>query len=313
MNKYFTYSILNYVHSPLLEEKVNVGILFHFPNGDIVFKHPKIFKRVSGLYDDFADWQLKANLTALQDKVNILISKKIDLFGNGELENIISEEILRTDATVLKFSEPKKTALYSNNYKDIVQDFYNLYFLNYNDENFIKEKHDEIYLANTFKAKLFNKNKNALNYLWKDVEVQSKDTPVETTVKFEYKWKNGVDNLVKTVGLDLEDEHRIINKAILIYSQLDFISKEIKNKNYNVDLIISTPTSRDRKIRKAYDNALQRLNLVGVSKFIYKEEEVDNYITKVAKEIKPPDHKQGLPFPHITNLRLPPDNQNLIK
>src|ERR1035437_5438095 len=204
MSNNFTYSILYYVHSQFLQERVNVGILFYFPTHDkIIFKYPKVYTRVRELYTDFEDWQLRANLKALEEKVNKLNEKKVDLFVESKIEKIINGEILKKDATVFSFSDLKHGTIYSDDYSLIAQDFYDLYFSNYTDRIKKREIHNEAYLLHDFKNKLSSKNPNVFqNYLRKDFHLKAP----KTELKFDYKWKNGVDSLVKTVGFDLEEE-----------------------------------------------------------------------------------------------------------
>lgn len=289
----FTYCILNYVHSQLLDEKLNVGILFHFKNSnEIIFKRPKSFKRLKELYpNDFAEWQLKTYLNAIEEKVFQLNSKHYNLFSESKFEKLISEEVLKKDATALKFSDLKTGVVYAENYDTIINDYFRLFFSNYPDEDFKREIHNEEYLSTNFKRKLFSKSANYQNLIKRDVIISSPDTDV----KFEYEWRNGVDNYVKTIGLDLEDVNYLNEKAILIHGQLSFIADIVKEKKGKIDLIVSRPVKKDRKYSQAYDKALVIINKAKIDKEIIEEEQIDKYVDKVAKEIKPPVHISNQP------------------
>ena len=61
MNTPFTYTILRYIHSQVLGEVFNVGILFSFlSQGKLVFKYPESLTRLKGLYRRFSESQIKA-------------------------------------------------------------------------------------------------------------------------------------------------------------------------------------------------------------------------------------------------------------
>lgn len=122
-SKTFKYCLLRYVHSPVLEESVNVGIFFQFPNGEMFFKYPESFERINGLYEDFSEVQLKENLEAIRVKVKRL---------NENLTSSVSEisDIIRKDATVLQLSEIKKS-LRDGDYRRTMDQYFDLYFAVY--------------------------------------------------------------------------------------------------------------------------------------------------------------------------------------
>ena len=120
-NNSFKYCILKYVHSPFLEESLNVGIFFQFPNGEFRFKCPDNFDRVKGAYNEFNDGQLREWMEAIKLKVAIINT-------SANRSDLSFEDIVRKDATVLQWGGVKISVLYSQDYKTIVDDYYSLYF-----------------------------------------------------------------------------------------------------------------------------------------------------------------------------------------
>jgi len=279
----FTYWILNYVHSQFLEERLNVAILFYFPNeNSFVFRYPKKFKRLKETYNLFQEWQLKASLTAIENKINILNSETNSLFYERPLE-ILLNKVLKEDATSLVFSQPKDTISFDDNINDSIEKYYNLYFSDYK-ADFKRTKHDEEYLLRTFKSRLLEKDEKFQNYLKRDIQIKSP----KTTVKFEYEWHNGLANLVKPISFDLEEDNSINHKAILLYGQLNFIKDTLSEKKYNIDLLISGPSDNNSHLNSAYQNAIDIISSVGVKKNIVQENDLDKYITHVSAEIHAP-------------------------
>jgi hypothetical protein len=287
MSTQFTYRILTYTHSQIMNEKVNVGILFYSHHEkNIIFKHPKNFKRIRTLYNDFQEWQLNSTLLAIEDKIGIINRRLAEksLFNDVRLEEEIINDVLRRDATVLSFSEPKNLFLDEDDFNLKLENFYKLIFsYYYNDIDVKRERHDEKYLIRNFKSILLSKNNNIETMLKRDVEISSENT----TLKFDYQWKNGVINLVKPIGFDLEDDNAINHKAILLYGQLDFISEQIHTNNYNIDLLISAPTSREKNLQKAYEKAITILQKSGIKKNIFEEKDIEKYTDTVVKGIRP--------------------------
>jgi hypothetical protein len=305
MNNGFTYRILAYTHSQFLGEKLNVGILFYFGNDTpLVFKYPSGFKRVKEVYSDFHEWQLKSNLKAIEDKVHLINDS---IFSTTVDEEELAHDILRNDATVLSFSSPKTISDFTGDINTVVENLYNLYFSHYSKIDIKKNKHDEKYLTQNFKIKLLAKKPDIESLLRKDFEIKSE----RTSFKFEYKWQNGVPNLVKSVSFDLEEESSINSKAVYLYGHLNILAESIKNNNYNVDLLVAKPSINNKSLFKAYDNALNILQDIQVKKNIIEEKDVDIYINKVATEIHeilPPNNLGSLDKGISNTLRLPPNS-----
>lgn len=286
MKTKFTYWILNYVHSQFLEEKLNVAVLFYFRDENkLVIKFPKKFKRIKDVYNDFEEWQLKSSLRAIEEKIVKLNLSNNGLFFEIKNDTNLIDEVLINDATVLRFSAPKSAVSVSQNFNDIIEKYYSLYFSEYKPED-KKVRHDEEYLLRTFKNKLLIKDSRIQNYLIKDTQVKSQ----KTTVKFEYEWHNGVVNLVKPISFDLEEENSINHKAILFHGQLNFIKDVVKEKNYNIDLLISAPSRDNNSLFSAYENALDILSDASVKKNIINENALEEYVDHVSEVIHLPDN-----------------------
>jgi hypothetical protein len=284
VNTQFTYWILNYVHSQFIDERLNCGILFYFKNSNtFYFKYPRKFKRLKDTYHSFKEWQLKASLSAIDEKVKVVNEQNNGLFHQS-LNELTLNSILVKDSTSLIFSDRKDAISNLVNVDELITKYYNLYFSEYK-VDFKTIKHDEQYLLKKFKTKLSEKNETLQNYLKKDVLIKS----TKTVVKFEYEWHNGVPNLIKPISFDLEDESSINNKAILLYGQLNFIKESLESKNYHIDLLISKPTQENKDLKTAYDKAIDILEGVNINKKLIVESKFDAYIEHVSEKIHAPE------------------------
>ena len=229
-----------------------------------------------------------------------------NIFTKTVTEEQLINDVLRNDATVLSFSNPKTISDFNGDINTVIENIYGLYFANYK-TGVKKDKHDEKYLALSFKTKLSAKNPNIQHLLKKDFEIESS----RTSLKFDYLWQNGVPNLVKSVSFDLEEESSINSKAVYLYGHLNILAESIKNNNYNVDLLVAKPSINNKSLFKAYDNALNILQDIQVKKNIIEEKDVDTYINKVATEIHeilPPNNLGSLDKGISNTLRLPPNS-----
>jgi Protein of unknown function (DUF3037) len=107
MSKLFQYSVLKYRPSYLLDERVNVGLLFHFVDDhQLVFVHPSNLKRLSQSFPDLAKpSDIRRYLEAFARQAEKLTQGGFD--ASDKLENIISQAFLVNDANSFFFSEVK--------------------------------------------------------------------------------------------------------------------------------------------------------------------------------------------------------------
>ena len=285
MNTTYKYSILQYVHSQILGETLNVGVLFIFPDhGKIEFYFPRTFNRIRHLYNSFEEWQLKSHLTGLKNKVNRIdheINTQFDFSSEG-LSRLVATDILTPDATALQFSNIYTGITDEIPLEEIVKNQYSVLFENYNEVLDLREKKDEAYIIKSFKSTLFSdkENQRIEKYLKKNKVVKSD----KTSLTFEIGWKNTTLNLIKPVGLDLLENYSINTKAITLFAQLNFLKEVAEEEKIRFDLFPSKPT--DSKLFKAYDKALEILELIQANAEIWEEHQVRGYTETLINELE---------------------------
>jgi len=107
MRKIFSYSVLRFRPSYLLEEQINVGLLFVFPETQqVIFLYPNDLQRVQLFYK-------KADLLMLEKYLESFKEKAISLSGASFDEKDIHRNFIPLDANSLYFS-PHKSGHYSD-------------------------------------------------------------------------------------------------------------------------------------------------------------------------------------------------------
>jgi len=110
MTKTFKYSVLRYRPSYLLEEQVNIGLLFLFlDDNKISFIYPKKLRRLTQFYPNTNLKNLKRYLHLFEQKGNKL---DVPLIGDN-FNHFIEANFLAKDASNLYFS-PVKSGLYKS-------------------------------------------------------------------------------------------------------------------------------------------------------------------------------------------------------
>ncbi len=279
MNTPFAYTILRYVHSQVLGEVFNVGILFSFPNQqELVFKYPESLARLKGMYRRFSESQIKAYQRGFARKAAELNAEWRNSSPSAFAKNILEitpQDFLVEDATALQFSETKQGFLSGDQVEHIVNQYFQLYFGEYSEWKETRRKHDEAYLNKKLLHALRNANHQVCPPRFvRDVVIAS----VQTSLKFDFQWQNGTTNLIKSVGFDLSDESSINDKSILLHGKLNFLGEKAEKENLRYDLLVSTPQKKN--LLKAFDNALKILDSSEAPKKIITEDSHQAYVER---------------------------------
>jgi hypothetical protein len=278
----FTYSLLRYVHSATSGEALNVGIFFIFPEQKkVIFHAPNKLTRLSHTYQNFSEWLIKAHLKGIKQKTH-QINNDWNLFSDEILKDqraFIAREFLLEDATALQFSDIRVGVLDTDNYKELAQSYYELYFGDYDDQETKGNKRNEQYISQKLFKNIISKGKEIEQYLKKDVIVKSPNL----TLKFEYSWQNHHLHLVKPLAFDLDTEEGIQEKSARNFGYLTLLNQTAKENNYTFDILVSRPS--DKKLFSSYDKALNVLESVETSKRIFEENQFEEYSGEIVKDI----------------------------
>ena len=275
MNKIFKYSLLKYRPSSVLDEQVNIAILFIFMDDNQVrFSFPKSLARLSALYPDIDLHDTKRYLYAFNSRANEL-SKK-NLFVEAISENLIEKEFLIADANSFFFSD-FKVGVYDSIDKTITH-FTHQYFASY-DPSVLTRKDDE-YLVRKFTE--------GVKAIGKPTEYK-KDVRLSNgrvDANFDICWQNGTTNYAKGLSFDFVRPDSIQRKAVQWFGeivQLGTDEQVVANKRF--DFWVAEPS--DKQLFKPYDKALQILNSIPQNKRIITEKDLSRYIEEAIETSKP--------------------------
>lgn len=279
--KVFQYSLLQYKHSLTLNEAVNVGILFYFPEDLAIHFVPGALNRVKAIYDETDN----AVLTHLLKVIDKKIKDQSDLFRaenfKPNLKKHIHSTVLNEDSTVLQFADPVIAVNTFKTYQQAIDEYTKLLLPGHNELITREKRHSESYLVKKL-TKLLSKDK--------DVEQRLEKNKVIKTDKFELKfelgWQNGSYNLVKSISFDLSDEHAIQSKSAQYFGFLTLLNEHdyIETHNYKFDLLVLRP--QNRNLFKAFDNALTILEKVDAPKEIITEDKIKTYSERILSELE---------------------------
>lgn len=285
----FTYYVLRYTHSQLWEERINVGLLFWFPEQQRwVFRSNLPIPALQRLYPGSLRW-LRGCAKAIDDAVKAHLANPLEVARlAGEPDRFVFRQLLPVDGSALQFDEGRvATSLLSE--PELIADQYEVLCFGDRIAASIQTRlHDEEHLRRTFRQQLASLNEKALDLLRAQVPLRA----ALTEVRFDYAWQNGKLNLVKPISFDLKEASAIQHKAVLNYGQFELLGDYAKQHRLQFDLLISQPINPE--LRGAYRNALQVLQKVKAPKRIIPEDELTDYVVEAASSIKPVEHPELL-------------------
>jgi len=281
MNKQLYYSVLQYKHSPILGEAINVGILFFFPEDQtkLIFQMADS-TRLRPIYEDFDTKYFNTVLKIIQKNVQ---SFSETLFTKGATINNITDYIhthlLKEDDTVLQFSHLYNVLNIFPNSQKAVEEYTKLLLpLSIKTENQPTRRDDRL-IINRVKTILSRSNKSYAEKMEKDVVVELGIGPI----KFDLAWHGETHNLIHPVSFDLLESVSIQKKTAEYCGYLNWLDSYTKNNNSRIDLLLGEP--QDSRLLKDYLQAIILLNENSTPKRVVPFAQIDQYAEEVAKTV----------------------------
>jgi Protein of unknown function (DUF3037) len=279
VKKEFLYSILQYRHSVLINEAINLGILFLFPNDKVSYFEIGDISRVKKAYPDFDSVLIEKILNNIKSKV---VKEHAGLFNPYDLFtdlNVFKDSLLRKDDSSLYFL-PIKTSVYPfDKTSKIVEQYSKLLLITLSGYD-NRKRHDEGFIKRKYLNKILEKDKTSIIALRKDVSVSSNGAKLE----FDFSWKNGHLNLVKSVSFDYLDGRDIQLKAITYFGYLTKLKEYAEINKLSYHLLVSKP--QDERLSEDYEEALYNIKSAQSPTRIIPEESLDSYSEETANGLR---------------------------
>lgn len=260
----YQYALLQYHHSQLLGEVLNIGLVAYFPEFKrLEFIFPEKLIRLKYAYPNVPEKTIKSYFRYFQERVHILNTTP-HLFHDHDIVNglqqFLEKEFLAPDASALQFGNYRNSVLYTPDIQKITDQLYNLYFSVFQIQDSNTKKIDESILLRKYKnllSKYLNDDQslNKTNNIYLDYAIKPNSSGY---IKFDIAWKEeGNTHLVKPVSFDLQRPESIQKKAWRYYGQFADLQSYATEHDYLFDVILAKPKSKD--LFKPYDNAIRLL------------------------------------------------------
>jgi hypothetical protein len=273
------FSILRYRHSYIVGEIINIGILFLFDDGEMIFHYPSKLERISKLYGNISTSFIKNSLASIKNRTNKVNKGQNNIVGNEvSLKYIIEKYFLSQDAGALFFSDIKSGLCIDR--QATIEFYYNLYLSSYDKE--VDERKSERFIMDQFRNLLKKRFDPTLEKKIK-VERTLSDEKKGISEKFDYGWKNEQFHLVTPISFDLKDEQNISNKSMKYFALFNVLKTQAIDNNLKFDLLITKP--EDKSLIKNYVKAIDFIQDSGAPIDVIEEEEFKGYVKHLGEEV----------------------------
>lgn len=270
--KTYQYSVLKYRPSYFLGEEVNIGLLFLFKDDQkVTFIYPNKLARLTSFYPDVSLKTIRTYLKAFQQ-----IAEKLEVATASTLDTSVLNHFLLEDASNLYFSSIKNGAY--ETVEQTVAYYREAYFHVYESPKIAIRK-DEKYLNDRFSQQLA-KYPIAKKRFQKNITIENE---LQQT-KFDFAWKNGSVNLIKSISFDLKEKEGIQSKSFRWFGELTKLAPKAAVENLKFDLLIAKPQSS--QLFKTYDKAIDILEGIKAPKTIIEEDQLDRYTEKAVEVVQ---------------------------
>jgi hypothetical protein len=281
MNKQLIYSILQYKHSPVLGEAINVGVLFYFPaEARKIYFHSTDATRLKPIYKDFDARYFNSILRLITTNVarfsdDLHATKLL----NDNFKDFIHTYLLKNDDTALQFSDLYTVLNVFSDPQRAAEEYTSLLLpLSLKKDTQII-KHNESFIIRKFKTRLLSQNREIEEKMVKNYVVKTENM----SIRFEYAWQNGTLNLVHPLSFDLQDTQAIQRKTAEYCSYLTWLNNYTKENNCRIDLLLAKP--QDTKLMTIYNKSVKLLKSTESNKQVVPLEELDDYTDNAAQSL----------------------------
>jgi hypothetical protein len=281
MKKTFLYNILQYKHSLILNESINIGILFVFPQENVIKYVSGDLERVKLIYPNIEISVVEKIIKGIVKKVEARHLNEKNLFSSlpdsVQLEE--HQKLLRNDDSSLQFTETKKTIYPFEDIGVIISEYSDLLLPAISD-NDIEARKDEHYILKTYTNYLIQKVPRIDNLIAKDRIIESNGIKL----KFDYGWQNGTFNLVRPVSFDLKKPSLIQTKSVTYFGYLYKLKTYALKNKARYDLLVGKP--QNENFIEEYERAIKTIESAKAPIRIIAEQNLQEYSEETVHSLK---------------------------
>ncbi len=271
----YSFSVLRYVHDPVTQEFVNIGVAVFAPQvGFLRAICPGHYGRIKRMFTRIDGARFRDLARHLQSQIHSLETRlPSDAGAPGKALESLLAGVLPPDDSSIQFS-PAGVGL-SRDPEKTLEELFQRYVERYNhEEESGRRTRDEKDVWKVFEAPL--QRHRVLDKL-----VEKKITAPNYSYNFKNAWKNQVWHVYEPVSFDLAYPQSIVEKANNWVGRA--LSLHQSNEPFTMHVLLGEPRNAD--LKDAFVRAQNILNEMPVKKEFVREHEAEAFAEELEKEI----------------------------
>jgi len=264
----YVFSILRYIHDPLSQEFINVGVVVYsqqerFLQAKCSDKYGRISKMFEGI-DGTRFRQLTKHIENRISELSEQLRSELPFSQISSFDSLLSKVVPPDDGS-LQFA-PAGAGV-TENLTGVVDELFQRYVGKYSETSERSRKSD---------SEVWKPFKEALDK--KQVSSKLTEKSIVTSNfewKFEHAAKNGIWHVCQTISFDLQEGKSIVDKALHWPGRITELNQS--SEKFKVNFLLGAP--QDKELLPNFNRAKQILK--GIQAEIFEEKDADAFATKL--------------------------------
>jgi hypothetical protein len=281
------HSALIYRHHHLADERVNVGVLAIFPDsGNVVLLAPskkELTRRVTATFQDAPTTLIWQYLRSFEARAKNLSGHLQSYLGN--YEDVITDHFLTENGASLYFDAWKTSPIWKDELTTktwLYGQWLSGYGRSQTDiEGYVTDRHVASLVRDLIKEAFAKKKKPTDYQLYFKEEQRTLNSGVVQFTSSGY-WKNGAENLVHPLSLDVKTVDGIVAKSLVVAKTAELLCQKAAQENVNFHLLLAKPHKEE--LLDAYEESVRVLENTKAPLSVIRPEEQADYVKNVVRK-----------------------------
>ena len=272
----YSFSILRYVHDPVTQEFVNIGVAVYSPEARFLRAMCTThYARITGMFAKIDGYRFRQLTNYVQDKISEIgkcMPSELPFEPGRAIEQLLAR-VLPPDDSSVQFSHAGVGL--SHDLDKTVAELYDRYVNRYASAAEPSRRDDEDIWRNTFREPLERRHVSA--YL-----TPKRIVAPNYEYEFQHAWKNKVWHLYEPVSFDLIEDRSIVEKANRWVGRATSLMDS--SEKFEIHLLLGEPA--DSQLKGTFIKAQNILNKMPAKKEFIHERNAEAFAEALEREVR---------------------------